>query len=157
MYIADVDVHQQAYDPYSDFEGDEGDDADQEESLRSDDDGQDNEDEEDSDDEGEPDVNYQLDRLRKAQANTLACLKKEQAEEMRKAEIAQAEVLARCAQACDKAAPGSKQPIRWRIVASSSSGTAAVHTASQPVKVRLKNINVVAKKLNSYYFISMHL
>jgi hypothetical protein len=42
-------------------------------------------------------------------------------------------------------------------MASIPSGSAAVHTASQPVKVRLKNINVFAKKLNSYYFILMHL
>jgi hypothetical protein len=145
MYIADVDVHQQAYDPYSDYEEVEGDDAVQEESLRSDDDGQDNEDEEDSNDEGDPDGHYQLDRLRKAQANTLACLKQEQAEEMRKAESAQAKVLATCAEACAKVPPRRKQPITWRIVASSSSGTAADKTASQPGKVRLENMNLVAE------------
>jgi hypothetical protein len=142
MYIADVDVHQQAYAPYSDYEED---DADQEESLRSDDDGQDNEDEEDSNDEGEPDVDYQLVRLRKAQAISLARLKQVQAEEMRKAEIAQAKVLAMCAPACAKVAPWSKQGMTCRIVGSSSSGTAADETASQPGKVRLENMNLVAE------------
>jgi len=101
-------VHQQA-------SGSDLDDEDEEESLQSDVDGQDNEDEEEGNDEVEPDVNAEMARLQEAQAKSLACLKQQHAGEIRKSEIAQAKVLATCAQVAKRVKAQPRGEWRRRV------------------------------------------